>query len=126
MTDRLFQSLLLATALSGTAALVLALSSARVGTDAATVADPVADATVVTQQPALLPTVVVRPDPAPIPMLATVTVRAALPAVHGHTPEEDAFLGSVVATPVSYPMPSAAFDMPYYSFGRTLRRVNKE
>ena len=126
MTDRLFQSLLLATALSGTVALVLALSSAKVGADAPTVAHPVADAAMVTQQPLLLPTVVVRPDTAPIPMLATVTVRASLPAAHGHAPEEYPFLGSVVATPVSYPMPSAAFDMPYYSFGRTLRRVNKE
>jgi hypothetical protein len=121
MTDRLFQSLLLATALSGTVALVLALSSVNVSPDTRSVAEPAA----ATQQPWLLPTVVVRPDPEPIPTLATVTVRATLPTTDERA-EDDLFLASAADTPVLYPLPSAAFDMPYYSFGRTLRRVNKE
>jgi hypothetical protein len=125
MTDRLFQSLLLATALSGTAALVLALSSVKVGGDVRTAASPVAHPAAITQKPWLLPTVDVRPDPAPIPTLATVTVRATLP-VTDERAEQDLLLTSAASTPALYPLPSAAFDMPYYSFGRTLRRVNKE
>ena len=125
MTDRLFQSLLLATALSGTAALVLALSSADSSPHAHAAANAATHPAAITQQPWLLPTVVVHPDPDPIPTLATLTVRATLPATDEHA-EADMLLISAADTPVLYPLPSAAFDMPYYSFGKTLRRVNKE
>ena len=130
MTDRLLQRLLLATAISGTTALVVALSSAgssvvpRTGPSVATATTPVA----IAHEPIMLPTVVVRPE-AVVPTLATVTVRASIAdRVAADLAAEDAagLLTSAGGGLALYPLPSAAFDMPYYSFGRTLRRVNKE
>jgi len=129
MSNRLLQFLLLATAVAGTGITVAALSHGSIGVAHRRVAAS-------TPMPSnretatLLPTVVVRPD-AEIPTLGLVTVRPdrteRTRAIHAGA-EDSALridagaIGSYAAGSLS----STAFDMPYYSFGKTLRRANKE
>ncbi|GAA0705271.1 hypothetical protein [Dokdonella soli] len=129
MPTRLTRLLLLAVAIAGTGATIVALSpgssAARQQVNAAAVA-PAPSATATT----LLPTVVVHPE-APMPTLATITVRP------DRTDAEfteaaranDHLLGEAVrnaGASVGGVLSSTPFDMPYYSFGKPLRRVSKE
>ncbi len=127
MPNRLFPFLLLATTIAATGALVVALSPSRplAGQAAATAAlSGTADAAPAhAAAPILLPTIVVRPE-APIPTLATVTVRADKPRSTTRVTDDPS--AELAGSPGLSLLPSAAFDMPYYSFGRSMRRANKE
>jgi hypothetical protein len=128
---RLIRLFLLAASLSFTGAAVVAFFGTGMNpltTTAIAVADrPVAPIELTTT---LLPTVRVHPE-AEMPTLATVTVRP------NRTDLADVSATSTtVASTVSAPllarrpkavlMSSGGFDMPYYSFGKTLRHVSKE
>ena len=130
MQKRLVQLLVLATALFGTGAAIVLIAngiSPRPGRVDMAALPVRAHAT-------LLPTVVVRP-PAVIPTLPTVTVRAdahartAL-ALEGAADETalkriDNDLEALAAGGATGSTGSA-YDMPYYSFGKPLRRLTKE
>jgi hypothetical protein len=120
MPARLIQLLAFAAALYGTGAMIVMLShfdgngAARVATTAAATVESIPT----------LPTVIVRPEPE-IPVLAAITVvpdrnELAAAGVRSHS------LGVLAAHASAALAPSGGFDMPYYSFGRTLNRVNKE
>lgn len=122
MPNRLIPLLALAASLYGTGAIIVSLFPLtdvdHVAAIAAAPAEP--------EALPVLPTVVVRPEPE-IPVLAMVTVR----------PERSSAVNAELSNPVpagalavrassTALLPSGGFDMPYYSFGRTLHRVNKE
>jgi hypothetical protein len=78
----------------------------------------------------LLPTVMVHPEP-DMPTLETVTVRPSrteLADVAGRpvVAISAASMPVLIRRPTAHLMSSAGFDMPYYSFGKTLRHVSKE
>lgn len=127
MPSRLFPLLTLAIALFITGGAIVSLADHSAGpadSDAMKISatDPVP-----TSIP-LLPTVVVRPEPE-IPTLATVTVRPdriEQVAVHADRDGKvDRPLALARAGTVAT-LPGGGFDMPYYSFAKTLRRANKE
>ncbi|MEO7326632.1 MAG: hypothetical protein ABIW82_17560 [Dokdonella sp.] len=134
MPNRLIPLLLLAASLYTGGAAIVALSngaiSPRHGELAAVAKPAVSPAADAIDAPAtLLPVVVVRPEP-DMPTLATVTVRAS------RADMADA-IADASELPVGTVLPaarrkavlsfaSAGFDMPYYSFGRTLRHMSKE
>jgi len=78
----------------------------------------------------LLETVVVRPEIEPT-LLPTITVRPAADEIAAAR-ALDAGARQASITPISarvpgsVTLPSPAFDMPYYSFGKSAYRVNKE
>jgi len=122
MPNRLIPLLALAAALYGTGAIIVSLSSLTGHRDAAVTAAPAAG------QEALpvLPAVIVRPEPE-IPVLAMVTVRPDRSSAASDEAPAAAPLGALaVHASSSALLPSGGFDMPYYSFGRTLHRVSKE
>ena len=130
--NRLVRTLLLAVALVATAAAVFAFSlgvpvtRSHATAQAAAVAPRPHDPTTA----ALLPVVIVRPQP-PIPTLPTVTVRMSrAEAIANDAPRAgDYSLGAVAhggSAATIGALPGAAFDMPYYSFGKSLRHANKE
>lgn len=122
MPKRLIPLLSLAAALYATGAAIIFLSAgsaypARVPPVATVIPIPT------------LPTVVVRPD-APIPTLALVTVRPDDDVTDVNMTNADAgsraraalrTRGSAVAL-----LPVGGLDMPYYSFGKSLRHSTKE
>jgi hypothetical protein len=121
MPSRLIPLLALAVALYATGAIIVSLSPLADASRSAAVAPAAAPAAL-----PVLPTVVVHPEPE-VPVLALVTVR----------PERAGAIGAEASKPVPVAalavraasvavLPSGGFDMPYYSFGRTARRVNKE
>lgn len=123
MSNRLVHIALLAVAVSATGSTLAALSHGLPARHAAT--DAAAALQVI-----LLPTVVVHPEPS-IPTLGTITVlpdrsdRVSSSAGHA----DDYSLGEAIrdaGTSAVGSLPSASLDMPYYSFGRTLRRAAKE
>jgi hypothetical protein len=127
--NRLIHLMLLAAVLSTGAAAIVALSNGallpqNLATRGAVPADVVMTTT-------LLPAVIVRPE-AEVPTLATVTVRPSRADWAGATAEpSEVPLGNLVAVArrtsgVSVGVGGAGFDMPYYSFGRTLRHASKE
>lgn len=143
VSNRAARAVLLAVAIAATGAGVFALSHGAVAASRAEAATPDAGAlaygaaitvlpTVIVQadadMPVLLPTVVVHADAA-IPTLPTVTVRASRIERAGSEDGAEPVLVAVeqdshtLATGVSA---GAGYDMPYYSFGKTLRRLNKE
>ena len=132
MPNRLIQLLLLAVSLAGTGTIVATLShgvaAGRQAVAASTAVIPSATPSAVST--AVLPVVTVRAEP-PIPTLGTVTVRpnrdelGMADALHS----DDYAVDKVEPAPrisSSGSLQSAAFDMPYYSFGKTLRHVSKE
>lgn len=128
MSNRLVHLLLLAAGLYSAGAITVLFSGGV--TAPAAVRAPTPRATTPSAQAAvLLPVVTVRPD-APVPTLATVTVRAPAPYVANAETKTGAYsLGSAIATGATSPLaalPGSSFDMPYYSFGKSLRRASKE
>lgn len=132
MPNRLVRTLLLAIALVATEAAVFAFSLGVPVTRSHTAAQVTAvsprsqDHTTA----ALLPVVIVRPQPI-IPTLPTITVRMSrAEAVANDAPRADDYsLGAVAhgsSAATIGALPGAAFDMPYYSFGKSLRHANKE
>lgn len=134
MPNRLIPLLLLAASLYASGAAIVALSngtavSRHVETTTANMpaVSPVAEPLDTTAT--LLPVVVVHPEPEML-TLATVTVRpsrADLTATVADTDE----ISMATLLPAGrrsnvLSFASAGFDMPYYSFGRTLRHVSKE
>jgi hypothetical protein len=136
MPNRLIHLMLLAVALYAGGAAIVAFSDGTFGRPHiaanARSAPPVASATPdapIEATTTLLPTIVVRPEPA-LPTLATVTVRPSRSdRVESLMEVADVPSGSVIPVARSSAVASfagAGFDMPYYSFGRTLRHVSKE
>ncbi|MEO5626779.1 MAG: hypothetical protein ABIQ70_12290 [Dokdonella sp.] len=134
MPNRLIHLLLLAASLSASGAAIVALSNGALSsrqfeTKAAKplIASPVADT--LDASMTLLPVVVVHPEPE-VPTLATVTVRPSRTELTETAADSDGIsLGPVVPAvrrTAVLSFASAGFDMPYYSFGRTLRHVTKE
>lgn len=123
MPNRLIQLLVLAAALVGTGATVVAVSGLGAGSNPAD--------TVALDAPVLLPTVVVRPEPQ-IPVLGEITVspsRAERAAAGLEVADDGDALDAVaqrVRTSSRVLLPSGGFGMPYYSFGKPLQRANKE
>jgi len=117
MSNRLIQFALLAIAVSTTGSTLAALSHGL----------PAPQSTTATELPVtLMPTIVVHPEPV-IPTLGTITV---VPDRAVRTSNSDDYSLSAAirdagASAVGS-LPGGAFDMPYYSFGRTLRRAAKE
>lgn len=126
MSNRLFQVLLLATAVAGTGVTVAALSHGSVSVTHRLGAAPNA-APSIHEAATLLPTIVVRPE-AEIPTLGLITVRPDKNERRVADADESPLridagaIGAYAAGSLS----STAFDMPYYSFGKTMRRANKE
>ena len=122
MPTRLIPLLALATALYGTGAIIVSLSPLTGANSSAAVAAPAA----APEALPVLPIVIVHPEPE-IPVLAMVTVR---PERVGATTTQSSNAIPVGALAVraasTAVLPSGGFDMPYYSFGRTLRHANKE
>jgi hypothetical protein len=131
--DRLIHLLLLAASLYASGAAIVALSNGALRSpgEATAVNKPTASPAVNTIDATaiLLPVVVVHPEPE-VPTLATVTVRAS----RAERVQAIADAGEIPASPL---LPAArrtavlsfaggGFDMPYYSFGRTLRHASKE
>lgn len=122
MPNRLIPLLALAAALYGTGAIIVSLSSLASNRDTVAAVAPAAEPEALP----VLPTVVVRPEPE-IPVLAMVTVRPDRSNAASDDAPAAAPLGALaVRASSSALLPSGGFDMPYYSFGRTLHRVNKE
>jgi hypothetical protein len=127
--NRLIHLMLLAAALSTGGAAIVALSNGALRPQSVAIHSAAPANVVMTTT--LLPTVVVRPE-AEVPTLATVTVRPSRADWASATAEQDeAPLGNLVAVArrtraVSVGIGGAGFDMPYYSFGRTLRHASKE
>ena len=129
MSNRLVHLLLLSAGLC-TTGVVIVLSSSGVATPAqVTVHVAAPTATVArTQNIVLLPTIVVHPDPL-VPTLGTITVHAssgpaAIDKANVSASDYDVVSHTAVSSLVS--LPGSSFDMPYYSFGKSVRRVNKE
>lgn len=140
VSNRSARAVLLAVAIAATGAVVFALAhgavvvnraaadapAAAVQTGAAAI--PVLPAVPAQVDPPVLPTVVVHAEPA-IPVLPTVTVRASRTvAADGEDVAEPVLVAveqdlRTLATGASA---GGGYDMPYYSFGKTLRRLNKE
>ncbi|MEO7430461.1 MAG: hypothetical protein ABIR62_00140 [Dokdonella sp.] len=132
MPTRLIRLVFLAATLSFTGAAVVAFSGSGL-IDVPAGAAVAAGRDTLLSDPlhtTLMPSVRVHPE-VEIPTLATVTVRpmySEVSAVSASSPN--------ALTSVSVPMlarrstgglmASAGFDMPYYSFGKTLRHVSKE
>jgi len=123
MSTRLLQFALLAIAVSATGSTLVALSHGLPARHGGAAADlPVT----------LLPAVVVHPEPS-IPTLGTITVLPDRADLAGLAAQDgasgDYSLGEAIrdagASAVDS-LPGGTFDMPYYSFGRTLRRAAKE
>lgn len=127
MPPRLIHLMLLAAALSTGGAAIVALSGGALPRHSL-VNSRMAPASV-GMTTTLLPAVVVRPE-AEVPTLATVTVRPNRADWTGAPTEQgDAPLGNLVAVARrtgGAVVGGAGFDMPYYSFGRTLRHASKE
>ncbi|MFI4970375.1 MAG: hypothetical protein ACHP7D_09220 [Lysobacterales bacterium] len=132
MPNRLIQLLLLAVALAGTGTIVATLShgvaTGRQAVSAGTAVIPSATPSIAST--AVLPVVTVRAE-APIPTLGTITVRPGRnePGMADALRSEDYAVDKIeppsrISSGGS--LQSAAFDMPYYSFGKTLRHVSKE
>ncbi|MEO5558194.1 MAG: hypothetical protein ABIO49_00780 [Dokdonella sp.] len=134
MPNRLIHLLLLAASLYASGAAVVALSngtpvSRHVETTTAKMpAVPPAAATL-DATTTLLPIVVVHPEPEVL-TLATVTVRPSRTDLTETVADSDEIPMATILPGVrrsTVPsFASAGFDMPYYSFGRTLRHVSKE
>lgn len=129
MSNRLAHLLLLSTGLC-TTGVIIALSSPGIATRAQLVMPVSAPATIVARSPTmvLLPTIVVHPDEL-VPTLATITVHASL--AHDPVDKTDVSasaydVASHTAVSALVSLPGSSFDMPYYSFGKSLRRVSKE
>lgn len=123
MPNRLIPLLALAAALYVTGAVIVSLS-ALTGASALPTAAALTPAAQDT--PTLLPAVIVRPE-LEIPVLAMVTVRPDRSVSSSSVAPKAVPMGVLAARASSAAvLPSGGFDMPYYSFGRTLRRVNKE
>jgi len=122
MPNRLIPLLALAVALYGTGAIIVSLSPLTDTSISAAVATPAA----APEALPVLPTVIVHPEPE-IPVLAMVTVRpergSTISAAASNPAPVAAFAVHATSAVV---LPSGGFDMPYYSFGRTLHRANKE
>jgi len=122
MPNRLIPLLALAAALYGTGAIIVSLSSLTGSRDGVAAAAPADEPEALP----VLPAVVVRPEPE-IPVLAMVTVRPDRNSTANEATPAAAPLGALAVRASSTALlPSGGFDMPYYSFGRTLHRVNKE
>ena len=117
MSNRLIQFALLAIAVSTTGSTLAALSHGL----------PVPSSPAATELPVtLMPTIVVHPE-AVIPTLGTITVvpdRADRTSGNDDYSLTEAIRGAGASAVGS--LPGGAFAMPYYSFGRTLRRAAKE
>ncbi|MBO9662439.1 hypothetical protein [Dokdonella sp.] len=128
MSNRLIQLLVLAAALFGTGATVVAIT----GLGGAS-SNPVAAATPTTAPETMivLPAVVVRPE-AEIPVLGEITVspsHAERVAAGLEVPASDDALDRVaerVRSSSRALLPGGGFAMPYYSFGKPLQHANKE
>jgi len=128
---RLIRLFLLAASLSFTGAVIVGLSAPG-GSPTPAVASALADRDdgVASLSITLLPIVRVFPD-VEIPTLATVTVRPSRAdmadvAATATTLASTDQVPLLVRRPRSALMSSGGFDMPYYSFGKTLRHVSKE
>ena len=129
MTNRTNKLLLLAVAIYATGAIIVSLSNATIGRAPLATSEPTPAPTATRDETAvLLPTVIVRPEPA-IPTLAAVTVHAnradfvpdAAATEHG----DEAVPGVAGRVTWAANAPAGAgFDMPYYSFGKTQRRAS--
>jgi len=120
--------LLLAVALVGAGAAITSLShgvaDAGARPLAATASTPASGG--VESEIVVLPTVVVRPDPE-IPTLATVTVRASDGGASKRPPLRARLLPvHAVTSFASAGSAGSGFGMPYYSFGKPLRRGTEE
>ncbi len=132
MPTRLIRLFLLAASLSFTGAAVVALSgSGLVGVPtAANVATLHTNAPMEGLSTTLMPPVLVHPE-VEVPTLATVTVRLTRADV-ANVPASTTKAAATVSMPLlarrstAGLMSSDGFDMPYYSFGKTLRHVSKE
>ena len=134
MPNRLIHLLLLAASLYASGAAIVALSngtavSRHVETTTAKMpgVSPVAEPLDATAT--VLPVVVVHPEPEML-TLATVTVRPSRADLTATVADSDE-ISMVTLLPAGrrstvLSFASAGFDMPYYSFGRTLRHVSKE
>jgi hypothetical protein len=96
-------------------ALILAFSAARPRAHAQSFAVPAQHALATANAPVLLPTVTVRPSAADL-----------AEAQQGDAELIEATDANVVYDTLSPSMPSLRMDMPYYSFGKALRRGVKE
>lgn len=141
VSNRLAHAILLAVAIAATAAGVFVLShgvqpkAAAMGDTATVPANPAAIPvlpTVFVEAQAMiptLPTVIVQADA--IPMLPTVVVRANR-VEHSDLVAQNAESPALLAAEqdlhrlASGTNAGGGYDMPYYSFGKTLRRLNKE
>ena len=131
---RLPQLLLLAVALFGTGASIVALSRgvpARHPVVNASVA-PVVPNLNIDDAPTLLPAIMVRPEVG-ITTLATITVHPDRAGAEARAPERgsDVTVGAKKAddpgTDATISLAGGSgFDMPYYSFGRSPRHASKE
>ncbi|NCT68053.1 MAG: hypothetical protein GXC76_10485 [Rhodanobacteraceae bacterium] len=127
MTNRTNKLLLLAVAIYATGAIVVSLSNATIGRAPLATSEPTpAPAATPDANAVLLPTVVVRPEPA-MPTLAAVTVTASradfLPGADA-APADTTGLGPVGDVYAAVPAAGTTLDMPYYSFGKSLRRAS--
>ena len=113
MPKRLISLLALAVALCASGAAVVLLTPAAQA--------PAAASAVPASAPVELPTVVVRPEPE-IPTLAQVTVRPDDAIFDAGAPVRVRAAARVRASTVG----TGGFDMPYYSFGKSLRHSSKE
>jgi hypothetical protein len=117
MSNRLIHFALLAIAVSTTGSTLAALSHGL----------PVPSSPAATELPVtLMPTIVVHPEPV-IPTLGTITVvpdRADRTSSGDDYSLSEAIRGAGASAVGS--LPGGAFAMPYYSFGRSLRRAAKE
>lgn len=130
MSKRLIHLLFLATALSVSGVGIVMSSSGVAPAQPVTVAAAAARAHPGAETITLLPTIVVRPEPV-VPTLATITIRpewASNPGFDTVAAGDDSpgQASGQSGTSAVTAMPGGGFDMPYYSFGKSLRRVSKE
>lgn len=125
MSNRLIQLLVLAAALFGTGATVVAVTGLGGAASTPVIAAATAETMIV------LPAVVVRPE-AEIPVLGEITVspsHAERVAAGLEVPAGDDALDRVaerVRSSSRALLPGGGFAMPYYSFGKPLQHANKE
>lgn len=127
MSNRPFQRLLLASAIAAVGALVVSLTQqpdVEAQHPSASAMPTVTHPSLDSEPGIVLPTVVVHGQ-LPIPMLAKVVVRSDRPGPEVSAVNEGGRSEFANGT-ASGIFAGATFDMPYYSFGRTMRRASKE
>lgn len=136
LPPRVNRLLLLAIALLGTGATIVAVSpgttaiAARANAQIAVSAPVVAPLTKIDTAPTLLPTVIVTPD-REMTTLATITVRPDHPPTAATPTRADDFALDANSDAQDLrastsPTTGGGFAMPYYSFSRSPRHANKE